>query len=94
MSERKEAWMRILVGIISGIVLALWKMIVLVLSIFHWIYVMFSNKRNKGIAEFCNMWLSQVYKYIRYMTFATNERPFPFSELGKVLHPVQIKSRD
>ncbi len=93
MSERKEAWMRIVVAIISGIVLALWKIIVLALSIFHWIYVIFSNKRSKSIAEFCNLWTTQVYRYIRYMTFATNSRPFPFSELGNVMHPVDIKNK-
>jgi len=93
MSERKEALMRIVVGIISGIVLALWKIIVLVLSLFHWIYVIFSNKRSKAIAEFCNLWTAQVYRYIRYMTFAANARPFPFSELGNVLQPVEMKNK-
>ena len=90
MSERKEAWMRLVVGIVSGIVLALWKTLVIVLSIFHWFYVVFSGKRIKGIAEFCNIWTTQAYRFIRYMTFATNSRPFPFSELGNVIHPVEI----
>ncbi len=92
MSERKEAWMRIFVGIVSGIILALWKTLIFVLSIFHWIYAIFSNKRNKGIAEFCNLWITQAYRFARYMTFTTNSRPFPFSELGEVMHPVEIKS--
>ena len=93
MSERKEAWMRIVVGIISGIILGLWKVLVEGVSLFHWIYVVFSGKRNKEIAEFCNAWTTQAYRFIRYMTFATNSRPFPFSELGNVLHPVEMKTR-
>ena len=93
MSERKEAWMRIVVGIVSGIVIALWKTLVIVLSIFHWIYIIFSNKRSKGIAEFCNLWTTQAYRFIRYMTFTTNSRPFPFSDLGQAMHAVEMKNK-
>ena len=91
MSERKEAWMRIIVVIISGIIIGLWKLLVEAISIFHWIYVIFKGKRSKGIAEFCNLWVAQAYLFLRYATFTTNSRPFPFSGLGKVLEPVEIK---
>ena len=91
MSERKEALMRILVAIVSGIIIGIWKILVELVSIFHWFYVLFTNKRNKGIAEFCNLWTTQAYRFIRYMMFTTNSRPFPFSDLGKILHPVDMK---
>ena len=93
MSERKEAWMRIVVGIVSGIILGLWKILVEIISIFHWFYVIFTGRRSKGIADFCNMWATQIYRFIRYMTFTTNSRPFPFSDLGKEMHPVEMKNR-
>ena len=51
MSERKEAWMRIIVGIVSGIIIGLWKAVVEIVSIFHWFYVLFTGKRSKGITE-------------------------------------------
>ena len=91
MSERKEAWMRIVVGIISGIILGLWKVLVELISIFHWLYIIFTGRRSKDIAEFCNLWPTQAYRFLRYMTFTTNSRPFPFSDFGKVLHPVEMK---
>ncbi len=93
MSERKEAWMRIVIGIISGIILGLWKLLVEVLSIFHWFYVLFKGKRSKSLADFSNVWTTQAYRYVRYMTFTTNSRPFPFSDLGDVLHPIDIKGK-
>jgi|GEM_PF-886838 ABC-type phosphate transport system permease subunit len=93
MSERKEAWMRIVVGIISGIILAIWKLLVEVAAIFHWIYVVFSGKRSRGIAEFCNIWATQAYRFIRYMAFTTNSRPFPFSDFEDAMHPVEIGSK-
>ncbi|MEK6983086.1 MAG: DUF4389 domain-containing protein [Nanoarchaeota archaeon] len=91
MTERKEAWMRIVVGIVSGIILSLWKTLIIALSIFHWIYAIFADKRNKGLAEFSNVWTTQAYRFIRYMTFTTNSRPFPFSDLGKPIEHVDMK---
>lgn len=93
MSERKEAWMRIVVGIISGIILAIWKLLVEVATIFHWIYVVFSGNRSRGIADFANIWTTQAYRFIRYMTFTTNSRPFPFSDLGNPMHSVEFENK-
>ncbi len=92
MSERKEALMRIVIGIVSGIIIGIWKLLVEVLAIFHWFYILFTGKRKKGLAEFSNVWTTQAYRFIRYMTFTTNSRPFPFSEVEKALHPVEMKS--
>lgn len=91
MSERTEALMRIVIGIVSGIILGIWKLLVEVLAVFHWFYVIFTGKRSRSLAEFSNIWTTQAYAFIRYMTFTTNSRPFPFSDLGKVLHPVEMK---
>jgi len=84
MSERTEAFIRIVVAVISGLILGLWKSIIQIVIIIHWIYVVFSGKRNKELAEFCNLWNTQIYRYIRYLTFTTNERPFPFTGMGKL----------
>ena len=61
MSERKEVWMRVLVLIVSGIILGLWKALVQILVLVHWFIVIFQNKRNKGIARFCEIWSTQIY---------------------------------
>jgi len=84
MSERKETWFRIIVGIISGIILGLWKVIIIVLGIINWLITVFSGKRNKDIANFCEYWNTETYKYIRYLTFVTNTRPFPFTNAERM----------
>jgi len=83
MAERAEALMRIVVLIISGIILELWKVLIQIITIIHWFIVIFSGKRNNGIAEFSEIWNTQKYTYLRYLTFVTNERPFPFDSLTK-----------
>ena len=83
MSERKEAWMRIIVGIVSGIILDIWKIFIIVLAVVNWIYAVIAGKRLKELAEMSEVWNTQLYAYVRYMTFVTNERPFPFADLTK-----------
>lgn len=83
MSERSEVLMRIVVGLVSGIILGLWKGLIQIITVIHFIFALFSGKRNKDLAEFCDYWNNFVYDYLRYMTFCTNKRPFPFCSLGK-----------
>jgi hypothetical protein len=81
MGERKEAWMRIFVLIVSGIILGVWRGLVQIISVIHWFIVVFSGKRNKSLANFSEIWNTQIYVFIRYINFVTNERPFPFRPL-------------
>ena len=83
MSERSEALMRIVVGIVAGIIIGVWKVVIKIIVLVHFFVALISNKRNKDLADFCEYWNTYVYKYLRYMTFVTNEKPFPFSKLGK-----------
>ena len=83
-SEKKEAWFRIIVGIVSGIILGVWRYLIFVLIIVNWFVVVFSGKRNKDIANLCEYWNTELYKYMRYLTFVSNERPFPFSSVERM----------
>ena len=80
-SERMELLWRVLVGIVSGIILGVWKALVFVLAAINWISILFTNKRNKDLAVFCEYWNSEVYRYFKYLTCVSNERPFPFTGL-------------
>jgi len=82
--ERKEGWFRILVFIVSGIILGVWKGLVAILAVVNWFITIFSGKRNRGLASFCEYWNTEIYKFVRYMTFVSNKRPFPFSSLERI----------
>jgi len=84
-SERMELLWRILICIVSGIILGIWKVLVSVLFVLNFLIVLFSNKRNKDIADFADYWSSEMYRFLRYINFATNERPFPFTNLKRIL---------
>ena len=83
MSERKEILMRVVVVIVSGIILAVWKMFIQILGIVNWVITLITGKRNKEIAEMSEIWNTQIYVFLRYMTLVTNDRPFPFESLTK-----------
>jgi hypothetical protein len=83
-TERKEAWFRIIVIVISGIVLSLWGKLIGLLGVIHWIIVVFSGKRNKDLALFCEYFNTEAYKFMRYLTFVSNKRPFPFTKMERM----------
>jgi len=83
MGERGEVWMRIVVLIVSGIVFGVWRWFIVVLAIINWIYTLFAGKRMKELADLSEIWNTQMYTFMRYLTFVTNKRPFPFEKLTK-----------
>ncbi|MCF7910565.1 DUF4389 domain-containing protein [Candidatus Pacearchaeota archaeon] len=82
--ERKEAWFRIIVLIVSGIILRIWNWLIAILGLVNWLITIFSGKRNREIAEFCEYWNTEFYRFTRYLTFVSNERPFPFTSMQKI----------
>ena len=83
-SERKEAWFRIIVCIISGVILEVWGYLISILMVINWFITVFSGKRNKDLAMFSEYWNTEVYRFARYVTFVTNERPFPFTDMKRI----------
>jgi len=84
MSERKEAWFRIIVLVVSGIILGIWKALIVILGIINWLITVFSGKRSRELANFCEYWNTEVYKFVRYLSFVSNTRPFPFTEMERI----------
>ena len=91
MAERGEAFLRIIVGFISGIVLGLWRVVIQVIWLVHFIYVLLQGNRHKPLAEFAEAWNTQMYTLFRYMNFVSNKRPFPFNQLTKNLSSFEKK---
>jgi len=83
-SEREELLWRILVAIVSGIIIWLWAYLIAILIVVHWVIILFTGKKEKALSDFCNIWNVEAYRFMRYLTFETNERPFPFTDLKRV----------
>jgi len=82
-SERTEALMRVIVIIISGIILGIWKILIQIFILVNFIWTIISGNRIKDLAEFSEIWNTQIYVFLRYITFVSNERPMPFEKMTK-----------
>ena len=83
--ERKEALMRILILIVSGTILTVWRIFIYLIIFVHLIYVLVAGKRMKDLAILSETWNTQWYIFQKYIIFLDNRRPFPFGKLGKNL---------
>lgn len=83
MTERTECLMRIIVGIVTGIILYVWGWFTLILFVVNWFYCIFTNEKLKEVVRLCGVYTAQFYSFLQYMIFATNKRPFPFGDLAK-----------
>ena len=82
--EAEEALFRIPVFIVTGIILCGFAHLIVLLIIVNFFIVLFAAKREKEIAEFCEYFNTESYRFYKYMTFMTNERPFPFSSMQRL----------
>jgi len=87
--DRKEGWMRIPVGIVSGVIIYVWAYLIGIFFIINLIYKIISGKRIKELSNMSEVWNTQNYYFMRYMTFCTNVKPFPFEELKKDISKVE-----
>ena len=85
MGERLEALMRVVVGIITGIILVVWRYLIFVFVVINFVWTLISGKRIKELADLSEVWNTQWYVFTRYMIFVSNERPMPFRRLTKNL---------
>jgi len=81
--------MRIPIGIISGLIIYVWAYLIGLFFIINLIYKIFSGKKIEEFSRMSETWNTQNYSFMRYMTFCTNERPFPFEELKKDLNKIE-----
>ena len=56
--------------------------------------MLIADKRSLAIAEFANNWVTYLYRFAKYMLLASDEKPFPFTPLGKDVEPVNIDGDD
>ncbi len=82
----KDTLMRLPVLIVSGITFYAWGCLIAVFFIINFFHVLFTKKRIDDLSKMSETWNTHQYYFFRYITFSTNELPFPFSEIKKDLN--------
>ncbi|HKZ33946.1 MAG TPA: DUF4389 domain-containing protein [Candidatus Nanoarchaeia archaeon] len=82
-AERKEALMRILILIVSGTILTVWRIFIYLIIFMQLVYVLITGRRMRNLAVWGETWNTQWYIFQKYIIFLDNRRPFPFGKLEK-----------
>jgi len=79
-ATRQAVWIRALFMILFMVIyyVALW--VVVAVAVFQWIVVIITGNQNPQLAEFGDGMSRFVYQIARFLSFGTEEKPFPFSE--------------
>lgn len=81
--NKRELWMRIPVFILSGVILDVWGFFVLIFSLAQLVLLLVEGKKEKEFTHISSMFSNQIYTFFKYITFLSDERPFPFSKIKK-----------
>lgn len=81
--EVPSIWMRGLVMIAMAIFFAIAETLLFAMAVVQFFWVLFAKEKNVAISDFgasLSDWISQV---VKFQTFATEDRPFPWGDWPK-----------
>ena len=76
--KSRATWTRFLFMAISYLLVSLAAMVGSVIVAFGFLWVLFTGEVNRELREVGQSLASYVYQNIRFLTFNTDEKPFPF----------------
>jgi len=83
MKDKKDIWMRIPIFIVSGAILHVWAFFILIFSLVQLVLLLLGNKKEKELSKMSSMFCDQAYCFFRYITFMSEEKPFPFGQIKR-----------
>ena len=73
----KATWMRLLFMVICCMLVSISSFVGTFVVVFGFLWLLFTGEVNRQIQQVGQSLASYIYKIIRYLTFNTDERPFP-----------------
>lgn len=74
----RATWTRFLFMVLSYILVCLAGMVGVVIVVFGFLWVLFTGEVNRELRGVGQSIASYIYENVRFLTFNTEERPFPF----------------
>jgi hypothetical protein len=75
--KSRNTWLRFLFMIISGLLLSITSLVGTLVVILGFLWVLFTGETNAQLQSVGRSIASYVYQIIRYLTFNSDEKPFP-----------------
>ena len=76
--KRGSTWLRLFFMLVVIILYSVSRVVVSVVVLLQFFSVLLSGETNKSLETFGQSLATYTYQIVRYLTFNTEERPFPF----------------
>ena len=76
--KSKSIWMRLVFMLIVALLYSVSRVVVTAVIIFQFFWVLFTGEKNAKLQNLGVSLADYTYQIILYLTFNTEERPFPF----------------
>jgi Flp pilus assembly protein TadB len=76
--KKRSTWLRLFFMLVMVVLYSVSRVVVSVVVLLQFFWVLFTAETNKPLEKFGQSLATYTYQIIRYLTFNTEERPFPF----------------
>lgn len=76
--QTRSTWLRLFFMIVVVLLAAVSRVVVGAVVVLQFFYVLFTGETNKRLERLGQSLATYTYQIVRYLTFNTEERPFPF----------------
>ena len=78
--QDNSSWMRVLYMAIFVIIFNIVELLIAAIVIFQLLVLLFTGDKNQRLLDFGAMLSQYAFKILRFLTFNSEEKPFPFSD--------------
>jgi hypothetical protein len=82
-----NTWGRALFMILFGIIYSVAEVVLVAVVVIQFLFVLFTNEKNERLLGFGKELSTFIYQVFLYLTFNTEEKPFPFADWPKEAEP-------
>lgn len=78
----QEKWMRLMFMVLFSIIffIATWCMFIVgAIAVIQFVFALLVGKPNKQLLSFSDSFSQYVYQIVKFLTYVTEEKPFPFA---------------
>lgn len=77
---RRDTWFRLLFVLLFAVIYSIAEIVLFFTVIVQFGFVLITGQRNDKLLEFGAALSEFIYQILRYVTFNSEDRPFPFSD--------------
>ncbi len=93
-TSRRDTWIRALYVILFALIYSLTEIVIIAVVLVQFGFVLISGERNQKLLDFGAGLSKFIYQILRYATFHSEDKPFPFSDWPSVERGGETDAQD